>query len=229
MKTPDDVLLDELNDPRFEWRNGKFVLKDKNSFRVPMRMMDSKTNKLADGLVASGHRNGWRISKSSQTDAARAERQRLYDEYDAAVESQFTGFGSTPSTRLRGDQPGDVCTIDGWPGHLRNVNGRLTCVADDKSATDAPRRKRKTQYRDPEGREEGTAEAEEDLVGDAKKARDTAYAAYEKDLTTAWSRPIDETPVNNPRPANTARRVNDTVQAAYADYDKDLANEWRRG
>ncbi len=42
---------------------------------------------------------------------------------------------ATPATGVgshgpKGQQPGDLCTIDGWPGKLRNVKGQLVCVAD---------------------------------------------------------------------------------------------------
>jgi hypothetical protein len=35
---------------------------------------------------------------------------------------------STTGSQQRGSQPGDACTIDGWRGVMRNVNGELQCV-----------------------------------------------------------------------------------------------------
>jgi hypothetical protein len=44
---------------------------------------------------------------------------------------EATGFGSRGS---RGDQPGDLCTINGRPGRLKQVGGELRCVPDSRDS-----------------------------------------------------------------------------------------------
>jgi hypothetical protein len=210
----------------------KEILGDKEILRIPMSIMDAvprtKLAKLDDGLFPPEHRNGYRVNKSSLTDDAKAKRAALYDSYDKELSTAYLKDDAATENAWREDYPGasegDICTVrgSGYPndigsaGHLELQEGRLVCVPDaPKSATDAKRRK-KTQLRDPEGREQGTEESEEDL-SDARSARDAAYAAYEKDLTSAWKQPIhDHTPSNNPK-----RRP------AIADYNRELENAWR--
>ncbi len=121
--------------------------------RVPIKMMDSAGGLLdtasARDLIASTD------DKHSVHDAAiqyvqarlrdrrpgftratpASTRNVLYDSFDQAISQQWrappTGAGSRGP---RGAQAGDVCTIDGWPGHLRSVDGELKCVADKKRA-----------------------------------------------------------------------------------------------
>jgi hypothetical protein len=222
--------LAEVDDPRFEWRDGKFVLKDGERFRV--KMTDS-AKPMSDGLFLAEHRNGWRLSAKAMKDDNVAARRALYDSYDKEISQAYltpTGVGSTPSTELRGDQPGDVCTIDGWPGHLQKRGGKLVCIADDKTSQDARSvKKRKTQYRDPSGREAGTAEEAEEDLNDSRSIRDRAYQDYDKFITTQWRQPINEQtpPSNNPKRRPAGKVIHDTVASAYGDYDAELANAWR--
>jgi hypothetical protein len=107
------------------------------------------------------------------------------------------------------------------------VRGELTCVPDNPKSKDAKPRRRKTTYRDPEGREQGTAEAEEDLQ-DARSIRDAEYARYENDLVNAWRGPINEQTPSNKRP--TAGTVlHDTAASAYLAYDSELESAWKNG
>jgi len=86
------------------------------------------------------HRPGYRIESAGNIgdqrvrDDTRGERQRIYDEYDAAVSTAWqvspTGFGSG---ELVGQREGDLCTINGFPGHLKNEKGKLQCVPDDQA------------------------------------------------------------------------------------------------
>jgi hypothetical protein len=110
------------------------VLKDGEHLHVPLRMMDSLQRDIGhhfargsdgtDSALAS-HRPGYRISDAAQRDL------NVYTVYDADVQTAWrkppTGFGSG---EFIGQRPGDICTIDGWPGHLRKVNGELRCVPD---------------------------------------------------------------------------------------------------
>ena len=50
----------------------------------------------------------------------------LKNSYSMRIPTMFRD-AATGSTR--GDQPGDLCTIDGWPGRLRMVSGKLQCVS----------------------------------------------------------------------------------------------------
>jgi hypothetical protein len=133
-----------------------------------------------------------------------------------AVEPQGpTGFGSASASELRGDKIGDPCTCRGAnnandfgsPGTMQMVGGKLVCVptnprnADAKSVYDKynedisnawkgeDAKKRKVQYRDPEGRETGTAEEQ---VEDAKRLKDhkatmaALYADRDRELESAW-------------------------------------------
>ncbi len=128
---------------------------------------------------------------------------------DAEPLANVTGAGSRVPTR--GQQAGDVCTIDGRPGVLRSVNGELKCVPRsraasptsparrelydpalgavrphgagyNKDASAGDPRRRKVQYRDPFGREAGTAEEED------ADAKDAAYQQYDAGLRDAWRR-----------------------------------------
>jgi hypothetical protein len=218
--------------------DGRKVLKPGRSFRIGM--MDHAM-KIGDGRANfAANRPGWRIDGSAANDAAMARRKSEYQKYDAAVKSAYTGFGSASAAEFRGDQPGDLCTVRGaaYPldfGSAGHLNADLVCVPDNPKLVNDAKRRKKTQYRDPQGREEGTEEAEEDLQDSrsaraARLIRDAAYDGYNEDLTTAWKGPInDHTPSNKPRPANTRSVVvNDTQAKAYADYDKEIAGAWKR-
>jgi hypothetical protein len=191
-------------DPEDFDENG--TLRDGGRYRIPMRMMDSiPRSKIGDGVANfAANRPGYRIPSASMHDSKQQrELDRLYAERDAEISQAYltpTGFGSTPSTELRGDQPGDVCTIDGWPGHLRKVNGKLVCVADDKTSQDA------------------------------RSIRDAAHQAYENDLVNAWRGSINEqTHDAKPRPAARSVVVNDSRERAIADYNHEIENAWRNG
>jgi hypothetical protein len=145
------------------------VLKDGR--RVRFRMTDSRpaTLDLHDGrggLV--GHRPGFVVA----TDAALLNdaKAKAYDEVEAAMTSAWqnplTGAGSHD---LVGQREGDVCTINGWPGHMRcGQDGNLTCVPDHNQ--DAA----------------GVVSKVTSDAGEASRIKDAAYSAYEHDLQNAW-------------------------------------------
>jgi hypothetical protein len=57
-----------------------------------------------------------------------------YRAYDADLSSSYltpTGFGSHNMT---GQHEGDLCMLNGFPGHLRKVRGKLECVPDNADA-----------------------------------------------------------------------------------------------
>jgi hypothetical protein len=131
------------------------------------------------------HRPGHRMRNDSH---ARDEAIAAYAEADQINQNAWRqGPVRDASGNLRGrGKAGDPCTCRGEeypeyfgaPGHL-DANGR--CVPD---AEDARRRKR-AQYRDPEGREAGSEEIESEdstRLGHAE----TEYRRYNEWLTNAW-------------------------------------------
>ena len=85
------------------------------------------------GLVDS---DGGPLARPEFTVAAvRDDRRAIYDAYDAAIRREYanppTGVGSHGPV---GARVGDLCTIDGSPGHLKVVHGGLKCVPDKRSA-----------------------------------------------------------------------------------------------
>jgi len=133
---------------------GLRVLRDGERMRVPMTMIDSTGRSVLDSHAprvndsASVHRPGFHLTADQ---AAMDERDRAYREVDLRDENAWrnptpTGAGSaefvgqqqvprtptwqqvprTPTQR----QEGDLCTIDGAPGHLQRVDGELVCVPD---------------------------------------------------------------------------------------------------
>src|ERR1700733_8162276 len=103
--------------------------------KVPMKMMDS-----AGGLpTKTVNEAGWARTTRDGTKRDDTQRQSLYDRYDDDITSAWqnppTGVGSHGFV---GCQVGDLCTVrggggaygvEGSPGHLRSINGTLTCVA----------------------------------------------------------------------------------------------------
>jgi hypothetical protein len=119
-------ITDDDDDP-FD-RDG--LLRDGHVARVRMNIRDGRPVRTFDS--ASQHRPGYRT-----TDAyTAAERQRLYDEYDKNVTEAWRTVVQHDARTFDEPRVGDVCTVrsggidGGAPGHLRMVNGQLTCVAD---------------------------------------------------------------------------------------------------
>jgi hypothetical protein len=189
------------------------TLRDGRRYRVPVSLIDG-VPRTADGRQVASHRAGWRLAGSLATDGKMEERARIYREYDAALESEYTGFGSAPSTQLRSSQPGDLCTVRGpeypWAfGSAGHLDKNLVCVPDAD-----PRRRADARPKDSK---------------DVKALRDAEYARYENEISQAWKGPIlDHTPGNKPR-RNAGRVLHDTKAAAIADYDAEISQAWRSG
>jgi hypothetical protein len=173
------------------------VLKDGQRVRVPMVAMDSTQRqvrehfgKVMDGFGRSNsellHRPGQRFSEDS---FAIDEKIKAYADYEADLTTAWRG-GNPPikdaGENLRGyPREGDQCTVrgpeypdqQGAPGHIQGG----VCVPD-ADYEDARRRKR--QYRDPEGREEGSEEETKDSR--STRDREEAYREYEAELVNAW-------------------------------------------
>jgi hypothetical protein len=105
-----------------------------------MMLMDSaRSARVTDASGDSGlglHQPGFRISNACRRDMS------IYDQYDAAIASEYKNHPPTGegSGELRGAQPNDICTINGSPGHLKMINGKLVCVPDlGRDANDDPR------------------------------------------------------------------------------------------
>ncbi len=166
------------------------VLRDGETQRVPMMLRDGSTVDLEDwqrdwvyasrlGLddALALHKPGPRyLTDQAGLDAkARAYEEGVREMCDAwrkpaADANSETGIGSG---EFRGAQEGDACTVreggvgEGSPGHLRMVNGKLTCVPDARRADAVPRTM--------------TADA-------AQRIRDAAWLELVKELEQAWKR-----------------------------------------
>lgn len=153
------VVDDDEDDDVF---NADGILKDGRTYRVPMRFCDAlqqsvaacsanarvrHTERPTHALITDVHgdplelqRPGFRIlsgdSYEARTvrDRARDECERAYEAADKELKNAFrnppTGFGSR---EFRGAKEGDLCTIDGSPGHLKLIDGTLRCVPDKRN------------------------------------------------------------------------------------------------
>jgi hypothetical protein len=106
------------------------ILKDGERMHVPLRMMDGLQRDIAQYFVSAGdgtdsalasYRPGYRIIDAAQRDL------NAYTAYDADVQ---TAWQKPPSSGFVGQREGDLCTIDGAPGHLKKINGEHRCVPD---------------------------------------------------------------------------------------------------
>jgi hypothetical protein len=118
-----------------------------------MRFTDAAAGKFGPDVAASMHRPGPRFATDrAHVDAVYFdEKQKLMDAW------------REPVADVRGQKPGDQCTIDGQPGHLDH---RLQCVPD-KRQDSAPR----------------TMDAAE-----GQRIKDEAWLASVKELEEAWRR-----------------------------------------
>jgi hypothetical protein len=121
------------------------VLRDGHSTRLPLMMRDSLQDDIArHATVRSslhdsanrlpGHRPGFVFDSSGSN----VERQKAYEEQDAYLRDAWM-HPVTDSLTLTAARAGDVCTVrsgggkyglEGAPGHLKNIDGELVCVAD---------------------------------------------------------------------------------------------------
>jgi hypothetical protein len=127
----------------------------------------------------------------------------------------------TGSHGPRGEADGDLCTIDGREGRLRNVNGELQCVPlksqdakpqfTDGRTTD-PTALNRPGYRIP-------------IVQDRRAVHD-AYEAYETDLTNAYLGGA-QSEDGTSDPVSDSLDHKDKMQDCYAAYDHELTEAWR--
>ncbi len=154
------------DDDDFELIDGRHVLKAGRRFRVPISMMDSNQrvvrqhfSRLHDGLGGpAGCRPGFVFSDDASMSDARAQiRSDYIQQISDAWQTTPTGAGSG---EIIGQREGDICTINGAPGHLRRgPNDELQCVPDrqqDRNST--------------------------------SDAREGAYQSYRADISNAWRR-----------------------------------------
>jgi hypothetical protein len=159
------VIDDDEDDDHFD-ANG--ILRDGHRYRVAMnfcdnlqrsvaahfasaRVVDSEQFNRAPITDAHGdplglQRPGFRILSGeghearTVRDRARDERQSAYEEADEELTNAWrdpiTGFGSRG---FRGAKAGDLCTIDGSPGHMQLIDGTLRCVPDKRNDAQSPR------------------------------------------------------------------------------------------
>jgi hypothetical protein len=173
------------------------VLRDGETLRVPLHMRDHETLSpqqrevmagkaarraddaarrfgLDDGLAL--HRPGQRFAVDAaareRVEQARAEGIRdMCDAWKTPPPESNTGVGE-----LRGAKEGDACTVreggvgEGGPGHLRVVNGKLTCVPDQRS-------------------QDGASVPRTMDAADAQKIKDAAWREMVDELEGAWRKP----------------------------------------
>jgi hypothetical protein len=175
----------DLNGNRIEEEDdADGILQPNRILRVPMMMRDSMSplqRSVADAKMARDaakqrfglddalalHKPGQRFC-TDQTARARVEQARaegIREMCDAwqrkpNVNSE-TGVGSH---ELRGQQPGDQCTINGAPGHL---NHRLECI--------------------PDKRQDAVPRVMD--AAESQRIKDQAYREMVDDLTNAWRKP----------------------------------------
>jgi hypothetical protein len=137
---------DDDSDNDFQMVNGRPVLKDGARFHVPLKMLDSVQRQirqhftsglLHDGLGGPvGFRPGFVIlDDTALHDAREQARARYIEETTSASNAQPTGFGSREPV---GAREGDLSTINGEPGHLKSIDGKLTCVPDGQNEATTP-------------------------------------------------------------------------------------------
>jgi hypothetical protein len=231
----------ENEDDVFEWRNDKKILRDGARLRVPLQMRDSlRQARITDGLGGTNlHRPGFRVGDRSLHDA----KQAAYDAYETEMQNAWrnptgtqTGAGSP-----MGEREGDICTIDGYPGHLlRGPDGKLTCIPD----------KTRQRAMGAKPNDQGLGDPVEDKlleIEQALRARshdDGAIGAYldrlaaEEDdrriLNMAvgdWVRAFEMARQRNPdlerAQSDSGRNHQQRMSRIYADYDRTLQDAWR--
>jgi hypothetical protein len=155
------------------------VLKPNRVLRVPMMMRDSAQREVAehfqrlrteDAARSFGLDDALALHKPGQrfvVDAAA--RARVEQARADGIKEMCDAWQRKPvadvSGELRGAQSGDVCTIDGAPGHL---NHRLECIPD-KRQDSMPRSM---------------------TMDQAQAIRDRAYEESVRELTEAWRKPL---------------------------------------
>jgi hypothetical protein len=154
--------------------------------RVPVKLIDSAgpARPHADYVVRVDHDITLaRLPGFVARDAiVRSVLDDCYLAYDAAVSKQYrdpdnNGVGSHSFV---GARPGDLCSINGSPGHLALVDGELRCVAD-KPKRDAAQR--------PNKFIENNLDWLSADDSDRNVVKDSAYSQYDAELANAWRRP----------------------------------------
>jgi hypothetical protein len=135
------------------------MLKDGEKRTFPMMMRDAAPEVIFISITDEHalHRPGARFSDA----AARRHVEEVYLDEKRKLQDAWR---TPPVADIRGQQPGDQCTINEQPGHL---NHRLECVPDKRQdAVPGP-------VSDPAA---------------AQKIKDEAYAAMCRELEDAWRR-----------------------------------------
>jgi hypothetical protein len=156
----------------FEIINGKPVLRDGAKLTVPLQVRDAmrKRGHLHDGHGnPPGHRPGFVMTDNTEAKRRLDEAYRAYED-DLTSAYLTTGEGSKGPI---GQRVGDPCTKDGWPGHLKMVNGKMQCVPDRQN------------FNGSNGDDEDDDDMER-AQSDAASKKQAAYAAYDAALTQAW-------------------------------------------
>ena len=165
---------------------------------------DVRSTGVTDAFGDSGaglRRPGYRIGPARQ--AARRAINDAYAQYESEQASAWmnnppTGFDSRGP---RGAQPRDTCVIDGRAGHLREIDGKLVCIADNS------------------------------ILGEdhALNDRELAHAEHRHYLENAWRSPDRSVQVPDRGSVRGSDHAMTDREAAYADYQSRIENAWRDG
>jgi hypothetical protein len=201
----------------------------------------------ADGSDAGLHRPGARfaagIDPLVQRGMAR-DMAEIYAMYDAEKAAEYRGHPGGSYYRggpgeWRGGQPGDPCTLNGFPGTLVEKDGKLVCrIKQSADASFLPVRKK--QKYNSRGQEKGSEIYEEE--DDDRERRDggvrcpTCNGSGQLGWLHSGKEPDDDTesmrrrdvPDAGSLPQLRAQRQR-AFDAAVAAYDAELVQLWRKG
>jgi hypothetical protein len=145
-------------------REHQGILPDGSRLKVPMTVMDSVQRNIGGTqLVVDAHGNSdlYALRRPgarypTQRTTADVMRQVAYDEANEAAEEAWRTPPAKPlpagAYPANGAKVGDICTINGAPGHLRDRDGGLVCVPDDQHDA-LPVDDREAAYREIEQRD----------------------------------------------------------------------------
>jgi hypothetical protein len=109
------------------------ILKDGERMFVPMRMMDGANARhprivdaAGNGDLGSLSRPGYRKVEDARS---REAIEAAYFAYDQELQNAYRSADA--DDQLFG-RDGDACMVDGSPGHLKRIGGKLVCVPDEQ-------------------------------------------------------------------------------------------------
>jgi hypothetical protein len=194
---------DDDDDDAFDERG---LLKDRHTTRVPLMMRDGMSPIQRAVMEDKAARVGFDDSAARHQpgpvhcDAAGIERKaEAYRQMCAELQDAWR----TPSADadLRGQKPGDACSINGAPGRM---NARLECVPNRRDAVHD--------------------------AAEGRRIKQEAYDAMCRDMVNAWKNPRAPAWKGNTNDREVVRKHNtgNPIADAYMDQLDDLTTAWSR-